>query len=264
MNHPPNPAPVYDGLLLVDKPLRLSSMDVLRVLRRGLSAAGAKVRGKGPGRVKTGHAGTLDPLATGLLICCVGRATRAVDRLMGQPKQYVAEVDLSAFTTTDDREGERAEVAVDHPPAEADVLDVLPGFVGVIEQAPPAYSAIHVAGRRAYELARSGEAVDLPTRPVRVDGIRLEAYAWPVARLVIDCGKGVYIRSLARDLGRALGTGGHLASLRRTAIGAYRVADAVGIERCEAAVYPGDLLAVPPVEADAEGDQASSGNEGSR
>lgn len=249
---------------MVDKPLGLSSMDVLRVLRRGLASAGAKVRGKGTGKVKTGHAGTLDPLATGLLICCIGKATRSVDRLMGQPKQYIAEVDLSAFTTTDDREGERTEVSVSTPPSQDDLQVAASQFLGTIDQAPPAYSAIHVDGRRAYDLARKGAQFELPTRPVRIDAIELQQYTWPIARLRIDCGKGTYIRSLARDLGKALGTGGHLASLRRTRIGDYHVDHAITIDRCEQPIQPDDLLPIPPAPSiDDTTNQPSSGKTGS-
>ncbi|MEQ9461306.1 MAG: tRNA pseudouridine(55) synthase TruB [Phycisphaeraceae bacterium] len=231
--------------MLIDKPLGITSMQALRVLRVGLAAAGARVKGKGPGKVRTGHAGTLDPLATGLLIACVGRATRTVDRLMGLAKQYVAEVDLTAFTETDDREGAHEVVVVDRVPSLEEVRAACEGFVGEVEQTPPAYSAVHVDGQRAYKLARAGASVELKSRVVRIDAIEIEQYEWPVARLRIDCGKGVYIRSLARDLGQVLKTGGHLASLRRTAIGPYRVDDAVTMGRCERAINPGDLLPAP-------------------
>lgn len=230
------------GLLVVDKPLGCSSMDVVRLVRRAA------------GRVKTGHAGTLDPLASGVVICCLGRATKAVPRLMEMAKTYVAEVDLSAFTATDDREGwdreggsggEREVVDVAEPPDRAAVEAVLPGFVGEIAQRPPAFSAVHVHGKRAYKLARQGEVVELPARVVRIDAIELLAYDWPVARMRIDCGKGTYIRSLARDLGKALGTGGHLASLRRTVVGPYRVEDGVGLDALPERITRDMLLPVP-------------------
>ena len=135
----------YTGLLVVDKPVGLSSMDVVRRVR------------KAAGFAKTGHAGTLDPLATGVVLCCLGKATRLIDRLMDTTKVYHAVVDLSAFTATDDREGERTEVRVTEPPSHQDIERTLPRFLGEIDQQPPAYSAIHVGGRRAYELARAGE-----------------------------------------------------------------------------------------------------------
>ncbi|MCE9589242.1 MAG: tRNA pseudouridine(55) synthase TruB [Planctomycetes bacterium] len=221
------------GLLVVDKPIGWSSMDVVRRVRR--AAGGAK----------TGHCGTLDPLATGVVVCCLGSATRQVDRLMGMAKRYEAEVDLSAFTATDDREGAREEVAVATPPDEAAVRAALAGFIGLVEQVPPAFSAVHVDGERAYKLARKGKPVTIAARTVRIDGIELVSYRWPMAQLRIDCGKGTYIRSLARDLGKVLGTGGHLAALRRTAVGVYDLSIAVTEERLSRPIGQGDLLAVP-------------------
>lgn len=221
------------GLLVVDKPLGWSSMDVVRRVRR---AAGG---------VRTGHCGTLDPLATGVVICCLGPATRCVDRLMGMPKRYDAGVDFSAFTTTDDREGERTEVPVAAPPDKALLREALARFVGQIEQVPPAFSAVHVGGKRAYKLARQGKEVSLSVRMVRIDAIELLSYQWPIARLRIDCGKGTYIRSLARDLGKVLGVGGHLESLRRTAVGKYDLSLAVSGDRLNAPITESDLLPVP-------------------
>lgn len=224
-----------DGVLAVDKPRGVTSARVV-----------AKVR-HAAGNCKTGHAGTLDPLATGLLLCCLGSATKLVDRLMADTKAYLAEVDLSAFTTTDDAEGERDEVVVDpeDQPTHEGLCDACEALTGWIEQTPPAYSAIHIDGRRAYQLARAGEAVTLKPRRVRVDRIDVLHYAWPIARVGVTCGKGVYIRSLARDLGRAMGTGGHLASLRRTRIGAFDVAEAVAWERLDEPVTQADLRSVP-------------------
>ena len=221
------------GLLVVDKPLGWSSMAVVRKVRYMA------------GGVKTGHAGTLDPLATGVLLCCLGKATRVVPRLMGMTKVYEAEVDLSAFTATDDREGQREEVRVAAPVGEAKLREALGRFVGEITQKPPAFSAIKIGGRRAYKLARLGQKVEMVGRTVRVDAIELLGYAWPVARLRITCGKGTYIRSLARDLGVALGAGGHLASLRRTRIGGYDLSLAVDERRLQQPLTQADLLPVP-------------------
>lgn len=222
------------GVLVVDKPLGWSSMDVIRRVRRA-----AQMR-------KVGHAGTLDPLATGVVVVCLGKATRAVEQIMGQTKTYEARIDLSAFTTTDDREGERTEPTIAAPPDLAMVEAGLERLTGWIEQRPPAYSAIHVQGQRAYALARRGETVDLPARRVRVDAIDLLDYAWPCADVRIVCGRGTYIRSLARDLGEALGTGGHLASLRRTAVGPYHVDNAVpGDELEHRSLQESDLLPIP-------------------
>jgi len=221
-----------DGLLVVDKPLGASSMDVVRRVRR---AAGL---GR---RFKVGHAGTLDPLATGVVICCLGKATRQVERLMGLPKIYEATIDLTAFTTTDDREGERQEVSVAATPDEARLRAVLASLTGMIDQRPPVYSAIHVNGRRAYKLARQGEQVELPSRKVRIDAIELVHYAWPLARIIVYCGRGTYIRSLARDIGLKLGTGGHLAALRRTAVGPYTLVQAVDFDRLQHPLAQEDL-----------------------
>ncbi len=210
-------------------------MDVVRRVRRAA------------GNCKTGHAGTLDPLATGVVVCCLGRATRFVESLMGLTKVYEAGIDLLAFTTTDDREGDRREVPPPggRPPEWGEIERTLAGFVGEIEQRPPAFSAVHVNGRRAYKLARRGETVEIAARIVRIDAIELLAYEWPVATVRVVCGRGTYIRSLARDLGERLGTGGHLASLRRTAVGAYTLDHAVGEERLTKPIEQEDLLAVP-------------------
>ncbi len=211
-------------------------MDVIRV-----------VRGKARG-AKTGHAGTLDPLATGVLVVCLGKATKLVNRLMDTHKRYLAEVDLSAFTPTDDREGEREEVEVATPPTGARVAEIVRAFLGEIRQTPPAYSAIKVAGQRSYKLARRGEAVELSSRLVRIEAIEVQAYEWPVLRLDIRCGKGTYIRSLARDLGQALGTGGHLQSLRRTEVGAFTLAQAQTLDDLPEPLLEADLLDLEQVE----------------
>jgi len=227
----------FDGLVIVDKPVGPSSMDVVRCVRRAASRTFNR-------KVKTGHAGTLDPLASGVVICCLGKATKHVDRLMGLPKVYEAEVDLSAFTTTDDREGEREEVAVAAPPARDAIDCALAGFIGDIAQTPPVFSAVHVDGHRAYKLARRGETVELASRTVRIDAIDVLGYAWPTLSLRIACGKGTYIRSLARDVGRVLGTGGHLAALRRTAVGPYTVERAFPLARYDEPLDPADVTAV--------------------
>ena len=197
------------GILVLDKDLGMSSMRAVEIARRRA------------GRAKAGHAGTLDPLATGVLVIAFGRATKAIDLLMATEKRYETDVDLSAFTTTDDREGERREVMIANPPAREKVESVLQNFRGTISQRPPAFSAIHVAGKRAYQLARNDAPPELPPRAVAVHEIALMAYDWPIARISMRTGKGFYVRSLARDLGVALGTGGHCATLRRTAVGPF-------------------------------------------
>lgn len=223
-----------DGLLIVDKPLHLSSMDVVRRVRRAAS------------HTKTGHAGTLDPLATGVVICCLGKATRCVERLMDLPKVYEATVDLSAFTTTDDLEGQVEVVTVEERPNRAAIDAAVAAHVGHIEQRPPAYSAVHVGGQRAYRLARAGAHVQMPTRVVRIDAIEVLGYHWPELLLRVTCGRGTYVRSLARQLGQALGTGGHLASLRRTAVGDYTVERAMTVEQIEATPITAKMLLPMP------------------
>ncbi len=230
------------GLVNLDKPTGRSSAAAVAAVRAVLGGR------RGP---RVGHAGTLDPAARGVLVLLVGRATRLAELLMDAGKEYVAGVRLGATSTTDDAEGEIREMSNDEwrmtnetgqapverqtqvrPPDEQTVREALGRFVGTIRQRPPDYSAVHVAGRRAYRLARRGAAVDLPERPVRIDAIELLDYAWPVLRIRVACGRGTYIRSLARDLGRALGVGGYLASLTRTRVGPFRIADAVSPEAC--------------------------------
>ena len=200
-------APV--GLLVIDKPAGMSSMTAVSIVRRKIGC-------------KAGHAGTLDPLATGVLVVAVGRATKSIDRFMDTRKVYRTEIDLSAFTATDDREGEPEEVRVAEPPTTQDVARALEThFLGEFLQTPPDFSAKKVDGRRAYAVARKGEAPKLEPRSVRVHRIELEAYEWPLATVEVECDKGFYVRSLARELGGVLGTGGHCASIRRLAVGPF-------------------------------------------
>ncbi len=227
-------APDMHGLLIVDKPVGCSSMDVVRVVRRLA------------GRVKTGHAGTLDPLASGVMICCLGRATKAVEQLMGQTKIYDTTIDLSAFTATDDAEGKREPVDVSSPPSADQIRAALDRLTGDVEQVPPAHSAIKIGGKRAYKLARAGETITMPPRMVRIDSIDLRCYEWPTLDITVTCGKGTYIRSLARQIGDILGTGGYLTALRRTAIGKYTTDRAIPLDELPEPITPGHLLPAPP------------------
>lgn len=230
-----------NGLLVIDKPIGWTSMTAVRKVR---GAAGGKV--KGPNKLKVGHAGTLDPLATGVLVICVGQqATQLVDQVMGQRKVYEAAVDLSAFTASDDAEMPREEVVVDEPPTVAAIDAALKQQTGLIEQVPPNFSAIHVDGQRAYKAARKGEMLEMKARRVRVDAIERTAYDWPKLELRITCGKGTYIRSIARDVGKLLGTGGHLTALRRTAVGEYTVDRAFPVDGLANGLTQGDLLPLP-------------------
>ncbi|MFG0260665.1 MAG: tRNA pseudouridine(55) synthase TruB [Phycisphaerales bacterium JB041] len=217
---PTNPV----GLLVIDKPEGPTSMDLCRVVKACLRRGGASKS------VKVGHGGTLDPLATGVVVVLIGRAaSRLCDEVMAGEKRYIAEVDLSVRSTTDDREGERTEISVIRAPELAEVTAACARFVGTVEQVPPAHSAIWIDGQRAYKLARAGEVPEMKARPVVIHEIRVLEFAYP--RLVLDvrCGKGTYIRSLARDIGTALGVGGMLAGLRRTAVGAFSIDDAIAL-----------------------------------
>ena len=212
------------GIIVCDKPAGLSSARAVAQVKRLL-----------PGGTKIGHAGTLDPFATGVLLLLVGKATKQCERLMDQPKQYETTIKLGATTATYDPESpEQPTQIADVPqPSLQDVQAVLPRFTGTIEQVPPAFSAMKVAGRRAYDLARRGHEVQLEPRQVKVYAIELLHYEWPHLRLRIDCGRGTYIRAVARDLGMALKVGGYLTELRRTRIGPFGIDRAVSIERLQ-------------------------------
>jgi tRNA pseudouridine55 synthase len=219
-----HPMTALDGLLNLDKPSGLSSARVVDRVKRILQER--------PRGTKLGHAGTLDPFASGVLVLLIGKGTRQCERLMDQPKQYDATVKLGATTATDDPESPEVPFAgLGAPPERSAVESLLPRFRGAIEQRPPAFSALKIAGKRAYELARRGEAVELQPRTVHVYGIELLEYQWPHVRLRIDCGRGTYIRSIARDLGEALGTGGYLTALRRTRVGPFAIEAAVTLEK---------------------------------
>jgi len=243
--NPPDPAtptpspPTPSGILLIDKPLGPTSMDVCRRVRWRL------VQGGAPKRVKVGHGGTLDPLATGLLVVLVGKCTRLCDQVMLGEKEYLTTIDLGAFSTTDDAEGERTPIAIDTPPSETEVRRVVSTFVGVIQQRPPAFSAMKVNGQRAYDLARAGNLVELPARPVTIHSIDVTAYAFPTLTLRVLCGKGTYIRSLARDIGIALNTGGYLTALRRTRTASFKIEDCRPLSALPEALTQSDLQAPP-------------------
>src|SRR5688572_25141011 len=207
------------GIINIDKPPGLSSARVVAQVKRLL-----------PRGTKIGHAGTLDPFATGVLLLLVGKATKQCERLMSEPKQYVATVKLGATTETLDPETPEVVRPGVVPVTRGQVQQVLPRFVGEIEQMPPAYSALKIGGRPAYELARKGEAVELKSRLVKVYGIELLRYEWPLVELKIDCGRGTYVRSIARDVGEALSVGGYLTALRRTRVGEFVAEAAVTVQ----------------------------------
>ena len=219
------------GILVIDKPAGWTAHDVVARVRRLT------------GERRVGHAGTLDPAATGVLPVCVGEATKVVEYLSARGKAYLAAVLLGTATDTDDLDGWAIEERDPSDISPEAIRDQLPQFTGEITQVPPAYSAIHIGGQRAYALARAGRAVDVPARRVVVHRLALVAWAAPVAWLVVDCGAGTYIRALARDLGGALGCGATLARLIRLRSGPFRLCEAWSLD--ELAALP-DLRAAWP------------------
>ena len=205
-----------DGLLLVDKPAGMTSHDVVLAARRAF------------GESRIGHAGTLDPFATGLLVLLLGRATRLLPYLEGVPKVYEASIALGSETETDDLHG--AVLRTAPPPSDAAIAEAIARLTGPLEQIPPAYSAKRVAGRRAYDAARAGVALELAPASVEVFAWRDVSREGDLLRATIECGAGTYVRALARDLGRLTGSAAHLAALRRTRSGPFRVDDAVDFE----------------------------------
>jgi tRNA pseudouridine55 synthase len=202
------------GVLLVDKPERWTSFDVV-----------AKVRGAF--RVKkVGHAGTLDPLATGLLILCSGRMTKSIDTFQAQIKYYEGSMRLGAVTPSFDADTPPEQEKDFNSVTEERVRDNARTFVGEIEQLPPMYSAIKIDGQRLYKLARKGQVVDRPARRVRIDQFNIRQVQLPDVQFDVVCSKGTYVRSLAHDLGQRLECGAYLTALRRTAIGEYTVSNA--------------------------------------
>jgi tRNA pseudouridine55 synthase len=224
--------PPVAGVLVVDKPSGPTSMQVVATVRRRA------------GGIRTGHAGTLDPLATGVLVLTLGRATKIIDRLMATEKRYHTRIDLSAFTSTDDLEGERQEVDVPQPPGPVAIRAVLGLFRGEFLQRPPAHSAVKVGGRRAYKLARRGRPPEIAPRAVTIHDINLLEYDWPFIEIDLRCGKGLYVRALARDLGEALGTGGHCVSIRRTAVGPFTLKMARSMDELPEAITASELLTI--------------------
>lgn len=210
------------ALILVDKPLRWTSFDVVNKIRWCLKAS--------CGKIKVGHAGTLDPLATGLVIVCTGKWTKQIEAYMAQEKEYVASIHFGEVTPSFDLETRpEGEFPYDHV-NRLKLAEVLEQFTGQILQTPPAYSAIRVNGDRAYKKARKGNEVEMPVREVYVKELEILELELPDLTLRIDCGKGTYIRSLANDIGKACGSGAYLAGLRRTRIGEYSVDDANKME----------------------------------
>lgn len=206
------------GLLIVDKPGGITSRAAVNRVQTWL-----------PPRTPLGHTGTLDPLATGVLVLCVGQATRLAEFVQEMDKTYRTTLVLGARSDTDDADGTITPAPDVQPLTEPAVRDALTRFVGEIEQRPPAYSAIKIDGRRAHDLARRGDKFEIAARRVRVYSIDSLRYDWPELDLEIRCGKGTYIRSLARDLGEDLGCGAYVKTLRRTRVGPFHAGDGLSL-----------------------------------
>jgi tRNA pseudouridine55 synthase len=208
-----------DGLLVLDKPNGLTSRAALDRALRWF-----------PSGTRMGHTGTLDPLATGVLVACLGGATRLAEHVQQMSKTYRTVIRLGARSDTDDADGTVTPVEGASAPDASTMAATVAGFVGVQEQVPPTFSAAKVTGRRAYDLARAGREVRLEARRITIHAIEVVRYAYPELELEVRCGKGSYIRSLARDLGQRLGCGGYVQTLRRTCVGPFRVEDALTLD----------------------------------
>ena len=241
----------FYGILNLNKPSGITSRDAVNQVQRLL-----------PRRTKVGHAGTLDPLASGVLIICVGPATRLIERVQRRPKRYRGEFLLGRTSPTEDTDGEVTELEAPPTPTLDAIQTAASKLVGRIEQRPPAYSALKVNGRRAYDLARSGKDVELKPRPIDIYQLDVLEYDYPRLMLDVTCGSGTYIRSLGRDLAESLGTGAVMSGLVRTRIGTFMLDDAVSpdelqretlVERLQPALLAvDDLPRVELSEADCE------------
>ncbi|WP_293867836.1 tRNA pseudouridine(55) synthase TruB [uncultured Alsobacter sp.] len=222
MNAPRRHRVDVNGWIVLDKPVGMTSTHAVSAVRRIFNAK------------KAGHAGTLDPLASGILPLAFGEATKTVPYVVDGEKAYTFTVKWGVETDTDDSEG-RAVGTSEGRPTIAEIEAALPLFMGTVMQVPPRYSAIKVDGERAYDLARDGEAVELKARPVEIEALRLVAHDDATATFEAECGKGTYVRAIARDLGRHLGCMGHVVALRRTRVGPFSLADAVPFADLEGA-----------------------------
>ncbi len=224
---PPRDEPVKSGILVIDKPAGQTSHDVVQAVRRA-----AELR-------RIGHAGTLDPMATGVLVLALGSATRVIDEVQAMPKVYRARLRLGETTDTYDREGEIVERRDSSGIQRQDVEAALESYRGEIEQVPPMYSALRHEGRRLYELAREGKEIEREPRRVRVDRLEITAWEAPELALEMQVSKGTYVRSIAHDLGQDLGVGAHLTSLERSAVGHFRVEESEPLTRVVEAFLEG-------------------------
>ena len=211
-------------VILLDKPYGWTSADAVRKIKFTLQ------RFFGQKNIKVGHAGTLDPLATGVLLICIGKATKTAEELQSQTKEYIAEITFGATTPSFDLEKE-IDAIYPHDHITKDTIEeALPFFTGEIEQVPPIFSAKLINGKRAYEYAREGKEKELKPAKISIYGLEIISYSNPILKMVISCSKGTYIRSLARDLGLALNSGGHLTGLIRSSSGGYRIENSLSID----------------------------------
>ncbi|MCK9343157.1 MAG: tRNA pseudouridine(55) synthase TruB [Massilibacteroides sp.] len=214
-------------ILFFNKPLRWTSFDLVNKFRYKLT------RKLGIKKIKVGHAGTLDPLATGVMIVCTGKATKCIETLQAMRKEYVATLKLGETTPSFDLEHEVDKVYPTEHITEEKVQEALSSFIGTIEQVPPIYSAVKVKGKRAYEMARNGEEVKLKAKTLVIDDIELLSFTLPVIKIRVVCSKGTYIRALARDIGKALASGAHLIELERTRVGDVTLDQCMEVDNIE-------------------------------
>ena len=218
-----NKQPTVNGFINLYKPAGITSMEALRRVKR--------ITGQ---RQKVGHGGTMDPLARGVLPICFGQATRLMDYVVSGSKRYVMDVKLGESTATYDAEGEITATRSTEGITRAEIESALEGFIGVVDQVPPMYSAVKVDGQRLYKLARAGIEVEREARSVEIHGIRLTRTELPEITLDVECGRGVYMRTLAHDLGEALGCGAHVTDLERQNCGGFSATDSLTLEQLEA------------------------------
>lgn len=220
------PPKEMEGVLLVDKPSGMTSHDVVYHLRRKLQMK------------KIGHAGTLDPMATGLLVMLIGKATRISQYLISVDKVYEGEATLGVVTDSQDAQGEVMETRVVPPLTEAQVRETMKGFLGDQYQMPPMHSAIKIGGVPLYKMARKGEEIEREPRFIRIASFELNSFALPKLTFTVHCTKGTYVRTIAHDLGHKLGCGAHLSALRRTGSGKFNISQCLPLEKIEALSLP--------------------------
>ena len=213
---------MIDGIYAFWKPKGPTSHRYLNDIRRILGKS-----------VKVGHAGTLDPLAEGILVVGIGKGTKQLQAEVEKEKEYVAEVTLGKTSTTDDEEGEKTVREVEAIPSESDIKDSIKHFIGEVDQVPPIFSAIKISGKPAYKTARKGGELELAPRRVLIKTIEILEYAYPRLVIRVETGKGVYIRSLARDIGAKLGVGGYMSGLTRTRVGQFDKGSVLSLEELE-------------------------------